>query len=294
MVRKNFDRTMVAIQRQLKAMNASIYELGLFHRENDQMLPRFWNAQEIIKSVSWLKSMNFKGYEIFIRPQGSQGLVFFDDLNLGTIEKMKKEGYAPAVIIESSPMNYHGWIKVSNDPIPEDLATAVCKSIAQRYSGDKDSADWRHYGRLAGFTNRKPKYIQANGNQPFVLLSSANGKLAEKSGELISHGLEFLEVENIKKLERQAFLKNRVVNENLKDACDYYQSELYGLEARYGNALDCSRADWMIVNKMIYLGYSEFSIRDAMEMCSPALESRSKHGDNYIETTLINAFGKKS
>jgi len=292
MNKKYFDRTLTAVKRQLKGMNATTYELGLFHREQDKMLPRFWTAEEVIKSISWLKSMNFKGYDIFIRPQGSQGLVFFDDLGVGTIEKMKSEGYAPAVIIESSPMNFHGWIKVSNEPIPSDLATAVCKLIAKRYSGDKDSADWRHYGRLAGFTNRKPKHIQLNGNQPFVLLSSANGKLAEKSGELIRNALEILEVENIKKLERQEFLKNRVVNENLKDACSFYQSELYGLEARYGASLDCSRADWMVVNKMIYVGYSESSIRDAMEMCSLALESRSNHSDNYIETTLKNAFGQ--
>ena len=76
----NFDRTYSAIKRQLKAMNADDYEVGLFHRDDDRMLPRFWTAQEIVKSISWLKVMNSKGYDIFIRPKGSQGLVFFDDL----------------------------------------------------------------------------------------------------------------------------------------------------------------------------------------------------------------------
>ena len=290
----NFDRTYTAIKRQLKAMNVKDYEVGLFHREDDRMLPRFWTEQEILKSISWLKVMNSKGYDIFIRPKGSQGLVFFDDLNIGTIERMKKDGYSPAVIIESSPMNFHGWLKVSETPIPENIATVICKSIAKRYQGDKDSADWRHYGRLAGFTNRKPKHISDNGRQPFVLLSSGNGKMAEKAGQLISQAIEAIEKINIENEQRQAFIATRKTNDNLKDGCQFYESELLGLESRYGLSMDRSKADWMIVNKMISLGYSEENIREAMEINSPALEKRKSHSDNYIRITLDNALGRKS
>lgn len=287
----NFDRTYSAIKRQLKAMNAEDYEVGLFHRDDDRMLPRFWTAQEIIKSISWLKVMNSKGYDIFIRPKGSQGLVFFDDLNMGTIEKMKNDGYSPAVIIESSPMNFHGWLKVSETPIPANIATVICKSIAKRYQGDNDSADWRHYGRLAGFTNRKPKHIDENGRQPFVLLSSGNGKMADKAGQLISQAIEAIEQLNAQNEIKQASIANRKTSGNLKDANQFYESELLGLESRYGSTMDCSRADWMIVNKMINLGYSESSIKEAMEVFSPALDSRTSHSDDYINTTLDNAFG---
>lgn len=288
---KKFDRTFVAVQRQLKAFNVARYEIGLFHREQDQMLPRLWSASDIIKAIGYLKSMNMKGYDVFIRPEGSQGFIFFDDLSLAKIEQLKSDGLAPALIIESSPMNFHGWIKVSDSPIPEALATAIAKNIAQQYNGDKDSADWRHYGRLAGFTNRKDKHIQANGRQPFVLLNSYNGRLAQNSAQVIEQGLKSLESLQEQQLARKVSLQNREVDPNLKDAFQFYQSELLGLESRYGSNLDCSRADWMIVNKMITKGYSKASIVEAMEQCSPALDNRLNHSDNYIEITIKKAFG---
>lgn len=290
---KNFDRTMVAVKRQLKAMNAPLYEVGLYHREADKMLPRLWTAEEVIKSIAWLKAMNFKGHDIFIRPEGSQGLVFFDDLSRGTIEKMKADGYSPAVIIESSPMNFHGWIRVSDKPIPEVIATGICKTIAAHYCGDTDSADWRHYGRLAGFTNRKPKHIQDNGRHPFVLLSEANGKPCAKAAELVSYALEKLEERRALQAQRRALATSRARSGGLRDACDYYKSQLAGLMARYGGAMDCSRADWMIVTKMITLGYSEDAIKQAMEAHSPALDSRQGHMEKYIAVTLANALGKE-
>lgn len=286
---KRPDFTLIAVKRQLKAMNVSNYEVGLFHRANNQMLPRFLTAQTILKSIDWFKTMNYQGHEIFIRPAGSQGLVFFDDLNIGMIEKMKADGYAPAVLVESSPMNFHGWLKVSKTPISEELATIVSKLIAHKYGGDTNSADWRHYGRLAGFTNQKPEHIKADGKQPFVLLSSGAGKLAENAEKILSKAHELTEFNKVKKVDRKAVISNIKIKTNLRDPCSFYESELLGLEKRYP-ILNTSKADWMIVNKMIDKGYDEADIRQAMVACSPALEKRARYADDYINLTLDKAF----
>ena len=291
MSNKRPDFTLIAVKRQLKAMNVSNYEVGLFHRANNQMLPRFLTAQTILKSIDWFKTMNYQGHDIFIRPAGSQGLVFFDDLNIGTIEKMKTDGYAPAVLVESSPMNFHGWLKVSETPISEDVATIVSKLIAHRYGGDTNSADWRHYGRLAGFTNQKLEHIKADGKQPFVLLSSGAGKLAENAEKILSKAHGLTESNKVKKLDRKAVIANIKNKTNLRDPCSFYESELLGLEKRYP-ILNTSKADWMIVNKMIDKGYGEAHIRQAMEACSPALEKRARYADDYINLTLDKAYAR--
>ena len=287
-----FDRTLVAVKRQLKAFNCNRFELGLFNREQGKMIPRTWDGDEVIKAVPWLKVMNAKGHDIFIRPEGSTGLVFFDDLTMGVIQRLEDDGLTPAVIIESSPLNYHGWIRVSNSPIPSDLATAVCKVLASQYDGDTDSADWRHYGRLAGFTNRKVKYIDENGRLPFVLLSSGKGKLAENSQQLLKLGQEELTRRKAELEKRRELITARAHVNGLKDGDEFYQSELGGLYRRYGANLDHSRADWMIVNKMISLGYSEASIYETLFSCSPALDTRQGHHEHYITTTINNAFGR--
>jgi len=290
---------MIAVKRQLKAMNCELYEIGIYHREADKMLPRVWTQVEILKSVGWLKAMNYKGHDIFIRPEGSQGLIFFDDLSRGIITKMKEAGFAPAVLIESSPDNFHGWVRVSKpyNPIPAPVATAICKNIAFQYGGDTNSADWRHYGRLAGFTNQKPVHIQENGRYPFVLLSDSNGELSTRANDLIAEAIVKHEQRVKEQKERQAKAAATLAKTSRGQAGrdspgEYFRKQLSGLRRRYGVNLDASKADWMIVLKMIAIGYSEPQIREALEAYSPALETRlGDHADKYINVTINNAFG---
>jgi len=79
------------------------------------------------------------------------------------------------LVIESSPGNYHGWGHLSATPLLPDLATAAARELAEQYGGDLHAADWCHYGRLAGFTNRKPERARADGRPPFVLVRDAGG-----------------------------------------------------------------------------------------------------------------------
>ncbi|WP_051084102.1 DNA-primase RepB domain-containing protein [Gilvimarinus chinensis] len=285
------DRTLIAVRRQLEAMNAPLYEVGLYDRANDRMLPRTWTAEQVLKSISWLKSMNIKGNDIFIRPAGSMGLVFFDDVGQGTVDRMKKAGLAPAVLIESSPSNYHGWLRVSDSPIDEALATAACKVVAADYGGDVDSADWRHFGRLAGFTTRKPEHVQPDGKRPFVLLSESSRGLALGSIRLLDSAAVELDKRRREAEERRKAAANRSPNTSGVPAADIYQASLQRLSERYGSSMDCSRVDWMIVNDLISRGYSRDAIEAAMFEFSPALASRKSHENNYIQTTLDKAFG---
>jgi len=258
------------------------------------MLPRTWDAKQIYKSIPWLKAQNFNGHDIFIRPKGSQGYIFFDDLSIRTVQRMKDDGYSPALLVESSPLNYHGWLKISNNEISNEITTIICKEIAVKYGGDIDSADWRHYGRLAGFTNQKPEHINNNGKYPFVLLAEANGKICDKSTDLLESATRKLIQSEKEKIERQKQLKDSIVlvPKNLQPANAFFKTKLDKLYLQYGKNLDASRADWMIVTTMLRLGYSELSIKTAMEIHSPAITRRQNHAQNYIDITLKNAVSK--
>src|SRR6185295_489128 len=52
----------------------------------------------------------------------------------------------------------------------------AARTLAERFGGDKGAADWRHFGRLAGLTNRKPKHRAEDGRYPFVHLVQATGQ----------------------------------------------------------------------------------------------------------------------
>ena len=189
-VRKRpMDRTSQAVNWQISAMGVQVFEIGLFKPDaNAQgqsvMIPRTWDVETVTKSIPWLRLQNADGRNIYIRPQGEHNLSLVDDLSADAVRQMKASGFDPALVVETSPGNYQAWLKHPR-VLSKDLSTATARALAQQFGGDLGAADWRHFGRLCGFTNRKPKYMQERGLFPFV-------KLIEAGGKLYSEGEHFL------------------------------------------------------------------------------------------------------
>jgi hypothetical protein len=58
--------------------------------------------------------------------------------------------------------------------------------LAERFGGDPASTDWRHFGRLAGFTNSKRERQLPSGLRPFARLRSATGHIYSKASEFLA------------------------------------------------------------------------------------------------------------
>ncbi|MGB7416265.1 MAG: DNA-primase RepB domain-containing protein [Thermosynechococcaceae cyanobacterium] len=290
------DFTYLAVRRQLQGMCATSYEVGVRDRTTGKMLPRTFKPEEVLKSVPWLKRQNAQDGDIYIRPQGSQGLILLDDLTHGGIERMKADGCNPAAIIETSPLNLQAWVRVSDTPIAQDLATAIAKHLATAFEADPNSADWRHYGRLAGFTNRKPEHIGGSGHSPYVKAHACNGKIAINASQLLSKAREALQatlpLKKRQDLSDEAVAAMMAVSLPCSTSLDpltYYQRYLAGLIKEFGSNLDESRADWMIGKRMAMIGYAPEAIKQVIYEASPDLDSRKKgHVEDYVETTLYN------
>jgi len=117
-------------------------------------------------------------------PGGPHGLSLVDDLTAEALGRMKDQGFAPAAVVETSPGNFQAWLK-HGVVLDEAASTRVAKILAERFSGDPSSADWRHFGRLAGFTNPKPSRRLASGLQPFARLVAANGQVYREAARFI-------------------------------------------------------------------------------------------------------------
>lgn len=186
-------RTLLAVEQQIAAMGCDVYEIGLFKphapgadAREPEMLPRTWDRATLLKSVPWLRYQNSQGRNIYIRPKGEHHLSMVDDLTAAAIERMKAEGYTPAVVVETSPGNFQAWLD-HGEVLPQRLSTLAARALAERFGGDKGAADWRHFGRLTGFTNRKEKYRNPNGIYPFVRLQEATPRQPYPvAGEFIS------------------------------------------------------------------------------------------------------------
>jgi hypothetical protein len=76
------------------------------------------------------------------------------------------------------------WLNHGQTLFDRTLSTRAAKELARRFGGDPSSADWRHFGRLAGFTNQKPKRRLQTGLPPFVACMNARGALTPQLANL--------------------------------------------------------------------------------------------------------------
>jgi len=166
-------------------MGGARFEIGVFNPNSEQMILRTWDRDTVLKSIAWLRYENLNGRNIYIRPAGEHPLSLVDDLKGAAIRKMKGEGFVPAVVVETSPGNFQAWLNHGKQ-LERSLSTAVAKRLAKKFHGDLGSADWRHFGRLAGFTNRKEKYRQPDGDFPYVLLLESTGSTYAKAAGFLA------------------------------------------------------------------------------------------------------------
>jgi len=283
------DRTGTAVRAQLVGMGCALYEVGLLDRVRDAMLDRVWDAARVEASIAWLKRQNAGGDDIYIRPKGSVGLLFVDDLAAAAVARLRAEGLAPAVVVESSPGNFQAWVRVSITPIAPALASAAARELAVRYGGDPQSAAWRHYGRLAGFTNRKPSRRQPTGLPPYALLRHAGGGLAARAADLLRVAEERVkEAEELAAVSPFSGPQGRAVI-GLAPA---YRRHMERLLTLYPEA-NPSRLDWMVCRDLA-LAHRNVApdalgraLTEAIRAASPNLAVRkARHADDYIARTV--------
>ena len=287
------DRSLEALQKQIKALDVPRFEVGIRKAKTGQMMNREWSRAEVEQSAAWLKRMNAKGNDVYIRPAGEHGLVLVDDLTADKISRMAKDGFPSAATIETSPGNYQAWVKLSDKPISAEARSVAARSLAKHYGGDLNSADSKHYGRLAGFTNQKLKHAR-DGKQPYVLAHECPGKAATAAPALMERvdlWLDKEEAQNERQRRLEA-LRQAKPGYGGHDPTKEYQRQAQRLMAKYGDDADLSRMDWMIAQDMAKGGrFTVQDIQKGIRECSPNVESRKAgHIEDYARRTAEKAW----
>ena len=169
------DRTEKAVHDLLQALDARSYDVGIANERG--LLPSHNDlpASAVLKRIPFLKYQNARGSHIYVRPSGEHRYTLLDDLSVPSLEQLTSEGYGPAAVIETSPGNYQARLKHAT-ALPAALSTLAAQRLARQFNADPGAADWRHFGRMPGFTNCKLKHRLADGRFPYALLRSASGR----------------------------------------------------------------------------------------------------------------------
>src|SRR5437773_3862089 len=191
---RGFFLTLQAIRRQLAAMPNELYLVRLIHHQTRKAFPgeRLWTAEQLgcAATVRFLRVRNREGCDVYVQPYaGDQNagyiLVDLDNAQPTVVATMRAHGHDPCVVLQTSPGHQQAWIRLSAAPLEPTVATAAGKRLAATYGGDPASTDWRHLGRLAGFTNQKPARRTPDRYAPWVKLVYARVGLAPRGEALL-------------------------------------------------------------------------------------------------------------
>lgn len=191
---RGFFLTRQAVRSQLAAMPHELYLVRLIHQATHRPFPgeRLWTAGQLVSAatIGFLRGRNREGCDIYIQPYADNQnagyiLVDLDHPDPMVLDSMIVNGHDPCVVLQTSPGHLQAWIRLSDSPLEPVLATAAGKYLAHTYGGDLASTDWRHLGRLAGFTNRKPERRTPGGYAPWVKLVHTHVGLAPRANQLL-------------------------------------------------------------------------------------------------------------
>lgn len=286
-----------AIQRQLAAMPGELYLVRLIHHASGRAFPgeRLWTAWQLsrLATLRFLRLRNCQGYDVYFQPfAGNQNagyiLVDLDGVPPSVLETMRRNGHEPCVVLQSSPRHWQAWIRVSAVPLPPAVATAIGGYLARTYGGDPASIDWRHLGRLAGFTNQKPERRLPNGYAPWVQLRHARPGWASQRTALLEQAQP--PVPAIPTLPGSGPPQVGRVGSGVPAASQLYQAWLHQLRIpqRFPQP-DWSIADKWVAQELLRRNVPPATVAGILRDGSPGFPRRHSDPPDYLRRTLARA-----
>jgi RepB DNA-primase from phage plasmid len=305
-----FDRGLIltsqAIRRQLAAMPYELYLIRLIHQPTNRPFPgeRLWTANQLLNlaTVRFLRARNREGCDVYIHPYAPDHnagyiLVDLDRADPAVVAAMCAQGHEPCVVLQTSPGHLQAWVRVSSTPVPPAIATAIGKHLARTYGGDRASTDWRHLGRLAGFTNQKPQRRTRGGYPPWVKIVYRHFGLARRASELIQSAAASLS--ESAPPTHCGLCPDRVPCSQpgaasaitATQATAIYQTwmQRWQIAERFAPP-DWSIVDLWIARALLAQGVPPDQVQCILRLASPHFPRRHTNPDDYLRRTLARAF----
>ena len=312
---KALQAKLAAWRRQHAALDAPAYRITLKSRSGKVSFnygkgrgpdksERFYSADEVEEILPYLSRQNAQGYDIYITPIDRDfHYLVVDDLHGDALQRMKAEGYQPALVQESSADNQQAILKLrrqDDGKREQSVANALVVEVNRKF-GDPKFSGAIHPFRAAGFANKKP------GKGTFT-------KILEDSGILCQHAAARLdEIRADAQQERAPQVtgdpaptspahrhkstggsddREPPVPAPKSDAEQRYAQlvrQWRGLAREKGWREDLSTVDWQACLAMLRDGWDPDVVRECIVAVSPGVSERHSSAERYATTTITEA-----
>ena len=300
-----FFLTWQAIRRQLAAMPHSIYLIRLIHSATRRAFPgeRLWTAAQVTSAatIRFLRLRNREGCDVYVHPYADDRnagyiLLDLDATNPTVLETMRRHGLEPCGVVQTSPGHLQAWLHISRRPLEPALATAVARQVAYTYGGDLASADWRHLGRLAGFTNQKPARRTLSGDPPWVTIRHARAGLASRAADLLRSVTRSwtpaprapATIERDDPPHPDDAVAPGLIPPREAIGIYHYWMQRWRITERFSQP-DWSVVDLWVARELLSQGTPPARVRGILQLGSPQFPRRHGHPQDYLRRTLARA-----
>ena len=261
-------------------------------------ITRGFTPQEIEQRTPEMLRLQRRGENLYYTPlSDKKHHILIDDMNREKLERLIRDGYRPAVVLESSPGNYQAIITVPK------LGTAHDKDVGNRLSdalnreyGDPKLSGAIHPHRAPGYENRKPKHQREDGSYPEVRLLKVERRECVKALALSSQiDAEYqrqaaLKAQQPERSKAKPALELAAASDSAIDAYQRHYRDV--IKRQRGGEVDLSRVDSMIAVRMRVTGHDQAAIEGAIRQCAPATRQKDEGRDwnDYAQRTARYAY----
>lgn len=288
------ERTVRAIHHQLWAMAAEQYDIGIVRFTDDgrslKQSVGLVGVAEIDALLPKLARQNARNENVFVRPDPAldRALILVDDLEEMDVGKLRDNGLEPCVVVETSPKNLQVWIDFGPESMALQERKILARWLAEFADGDPGSADAVHYGRLAGFTNRKPKHFGAgrNGGFPFVLCRFAEQRVCSKAQGARSWAREQAKAIAAQRVSAFCAGGNRTgVSDVFRRYCAYWEQNR-DHKLRKDGSSDLSYRDFAVASRMLKERFDPAAIIEALTASAGRKSNPAAYAKCTVEAAL--------
>jgi hypothetical protein len=299
-----------AVTEQLAALGASHYRITMMSSTNPTYNAgkgkgqdgeeKLYTAPEVVAMIPQLERKNMREqYNVFVTPlDEKQSFILLDDLTPKSLQDMRNAGYQPNVLLESSKDSMQAVFTVEKDAVTKGVGNAVFKELNAMY-GDPNIQGYVHPFRLAGFANVKDKHRDpVTQKYPFVRMIQQVKGVCKKLMEFVQHITAETSKPRIDDAKASDSVRAVLMSsEGVKGATGHSDpvpeplrqmadSHYRWCMHRYGDNMNRSVADFMLVKKAIAKGYGNADIVGALLMNSPDLMDRHPDVSRYLTDTI--------
>lgn len=261
-------------------------------------ITRGFTPQEIEQRTPEMQRLQRRGENLYYTPlSDKKHHILIDDMNREKLERLIRDGYQPAAVLESSPGNYQAIITVPKlgAPHDKDVGNRLSDALNRQY-GDPKLSGAIHPHRAPGYENRKPKHQREDGSYPEVRLLKAERRECVKALALSSQIDAEYQRQAALKAQQPTLTKAKPALELAAasgSAIDAYQRHYRDvLKRQRGGEVDLSRVDSMIAVRMRVTGHDQAAIEGAIRQCAPATRQKDEGRDwnDYAQRTARYAY----